>query len=201
MSLISASERIARNGHRGGILWLTGLSGSGKSTVSVGAERLLFDRGWQCMVLDGDTLRHGVCSDLGYSPADRHENIRRIGELATVLASGGVICICALISPYRVDRGRVRELAGEAFHEVWMSADIQVCEGRDPKGLYRRGRTGQLADFTGIAAPYEPPERPELVIDTGRMTVAQSVAALTDYAVRVFASVSCEASLQRQTSS
>jgi len=183
---VSERERWKQQGHRGGVLWLTGLSGSGKSTLAFELERRLFPKGLKAYVLDGDNLRFGLNSDLGFAPNDRTENIRRVGEVAALFAGAGMIVITAFISPYRVDRARARQAAGENFHEVYLKASIEVCEKRDPKGLYKKARQGKIADFTGISAPYERPEDPELVIDTGAMTVDESATMLEDYVDRVF---------------
>jgi bifunctional enzyme CysN/CysC len=180
---VTAAERAQRNGHPGTVLWLTGLSGSGKSTIAIELERRLFDRGYQVYVLDGDNLRHGLNADLGFSPEDRAENIRRVGELAALMARAGFIVVTAFISPYRSDRERARKAAGGNFHEVYVKASLAVCEGRDPKGLYKRARAGEIADFTGVSAPYEEPERPELVVDTERTDVELSVREVADYVV------------------
>jgi len=179
---VGDTDRAQRNGHRGGVLWFTGLSGAGKSTLAIEVEKRLFALGYQVFVLDGDNLRFGLNANLGFSPEDRAENIRRVGEVAALFARAGMIAITAFISPYRSDRDRARlaaigsdgELPG-SFHEVFVRADLAVCEQRDPKGLYRRARTGEIKDFTGISAPYEPPEAPELVVDTGSLSVEQCV--------------------------
>ena len=169
------------NRHCGGILWLTGLSGAGKSTLACELERVLRARGWQAFVLDGDALRTGLNADLGFSPRDRAENIRRSGEVAGLFAEAGMIAICAFISPYRADRDRIRAAHAAVFHEIHISAPLEVCEARDPKGLYRRARTGEITEFTGVTAPYETPESPELTIDTDTLTVEEGVAAVLDY--------------------
>ena len=174
-------ERWRRNGHRSGILWLTGLSAAGKSTLSQRLQRILFDRGWQAVALDGDDVRTGLCTDLGFTPDDRVENIRRVGEVAGLLARSGSLVIAAFISPYRADRDRIRAMAGPLFHEIWLAADLAACEGRDPKGLYVKARSGIIPEFTGISAPYEPPVHPELMIDTGHQTVESSLDALLAY--------------------
>ncbi len=179
--LVTRDAREAVNGHRGAVLWLTGLSGSGKSTLAMGLERLLFQRGRQAFVLDGDLLRQGVTSDLGFSPADRAENIRRSAEVAKLLADAGQVVIVSLISPYAQDRDRARAIIGERFHEVYVKADLETCEGRDPKGLYKAARSGAIKNFTGIDAPYEAPARPELVIDTSGQPMERSLAALAAY--------------------
>lgn len=179
---VSPQERTVRNGHRGAVVWLTGLSGSGKSSIAVRAERLLFDAGVQTYILDGDNIRHGLNSELGFSTADRDENIRRIGEVARLFADSGAIVLTAFISPLRAQRRRVRGLLGEGgFVEVFVDADIETCQARDPKGLYQRALAGEIDDFTGISAPYEEPESPELVIDTDRKTIDQSAHAIVEY--------------------
>jgi bifunctional enzyme CysN/CysC len=178
---ISTEEREARNRHLGGVLWFTGLSGSGKSTLAIGLEEALFNRGYQVYVLDGDNVRAGLTSDLGFSHEDRTENIRRVGEVAALFARAGVICISAFISPYREDRAVARRAAGDKFHEVYIQADVATCERRDPKGLYKKARAGEIADFTGVSAPYEEPENPEITIDTREPTVAESVETLIEF--------------------
>ena len=183
---ISTEDRERRNGHAGGILWFTGLSGAGKSTVAVAVERRLFNLGYQVYVLDGDNVRHGLNGDLGFSPEDRSENIRRIGEVAALMSRAGMIVISSFISPYRSDRDRARAAGGERFHEIFIKADLAVCEERDPKGLYRKARSGEIPDFTGISAPYEAPEAAELEVDTGRLSVEESVDWVVDYVQRQF---------------
>lgn len=168
---ISVDERYEKMGHRGGVVWLTGLSGSGKSTLAFTLERHLFDIGYQSYVLDGDNIRHGLSGNLGFSEQDRRENIRRVSEVAGLFAEAGVIAIAAFISPYHEERRLAREIAGNGFIEVHLSASVEVCEARDPKGLYKKARAGEIRDFTGIDAPYEIPESPELVLDTGVKTV------------------------------
>tara|TARA_B100000965_G_scaffold315211_1_gene275401 strand:+ start:1199 stop:3112 length:1914 start_codon:yes stop_codon:yes gene_type:complete len=183
---VEASERWRVNGHTSGILWFTGLSGSGKSTLALSLEEELFRRGMQVFVLDGDNVRHGLCADLGFSPEDRQENIRRVGELAQILAHAGFIVLTAFISPYRADRDGVRAKAGELFHEIHVAADLAVCEERDPKGLYKKARAGEIPEFTGVSAPYEAPYAPELTIDSGALNVSQCVDQLAEYALRMF---------------
>lgn len=178
---VTAADRARRNQHAGCVIWLTGLSASGKSTIATELERELFQQGIQVCVLDGDNLRHGLCSDLGFSPEARRENIRRVGEVAKLFANAGLVCITAFISPYRSDRALARAIVpAGCFFEVHVNAPLSVCEQRDPKGLYARARAGALKDFTGISAPYEPPERPELELRTDQLTVAQCVAAIAD---------------------
>ncbi|MGE0117204.1 MAG: adenylyl-sulfate kinase [Dongiaceae bacterium] len=178
---ISSDHRSRRNGHRGGVLWFTGLSGSGKSTLAMAVEQELFRRGYNVYVLDGDNVRQGLNANLGFSPDDRAENIRRIGEVAALFADAGLITITSFISPYRADRQRARSAAKDAFHEIYISADLGTCERRDPKGLYRKARRGEIAEFTGISAPYEAPEAAELIVNTDRLSVEESVARIIGY--------------------
>ena len=180
-SKVDRVQRAERNGHAGGVIWFTGLPSVGKTTLSIAVEQQLFQIGYQVYVLDGDNLRHGLNVDLGFSPEDRVENIRRVGELAALIAEAGFIVVCAFISPYRADRRRARESTGEGFHEVYIKADVEICEQRDVKGLYRKARAGEIPDFTGISAPYEPPMRCELVVDTNNATVVESVKSIVDY--------------------
>lgn len=175
---VTPLARQQANRHKAGIVWLTGLSGSGKSTIAMEVERRLFQRGWQAFVLDGDNIRHGLNSDLGFNPEDRAENIRRIGEVANLFVQAGMIVITAFISPYRSDRDRVRAINPQVFNEVYLKADVEECERRDPKGLYAKARQGGIPEFTGISAPYEEPIRPELVIDTKALTVDEAVEAV-----------------------
>jgi adenylyl-sulfate kinase len=169
---ISRADRAHRNGHRAAVIWLTGLSGAGKSTIAREIERQLFERRCRTVVLDGDQLRDGLCSDLGFSPADRTENIRRAGEMARILFEQGCIVLCAFVSPYRLDRERVRARFPEgSFLEVFVRATLETCRMRDPKGLYARAGEGQILQFTGVSAPYEEPLRPDVTLDTERLTV------------------------------
>jgi bifunctional enzyme CysN/CysC len=179
---VTARQRALRNMHSGCVVWLTGLSGSGKSTIATELERELFNLGRHAYVLDGDKIRHGLCRDLGFSPADRKENIRRVGEVARLFADSGIICITAFISPYRSDRKLVRDMLPEAnFIEVFVNAPIEVCEQRDPKGLYAKARANEIKEFTGVSAPYEPPEHPEIELHTDRLSVAESVGRILEY--------------------
>lgn len=181
---VTTSERAARAGHAGAVIWLTGLPGSGKSTLAMALERRLFDQGWQAYTLDGDNMRHGLNADLGFSPADRQENIRRVGEVAALFAEAGAICITAFISPYREDRARARTAAGERrFFEVHVNTPLATCERRDPKGHYRKARAGLIRDFTGVDAPYEAPERPDLTVETEGRDIDGCVDQLLDYVV------------------
>ncbi|HMM88274.1 adenylyl-sulfate kinase [Bradyrhizobium sp.] len=184
-SLVTRTEREARSGHRGIVIWLTGLSGAGKSTLAQGVDRLLFSRGFNSFVLDGDNLRQGLNSDLGFAPDQRVENIRRVGEVAALFASAGTIVLSAFISPYQVDRARARAAAAGSFHEIYVKASIETCEKRDTKGLYRKARTGEIKEFTGVSAPYEVPVMPDLVVDTDMDDVSSSVTQLVEYITRV----------------
>lgn len=192
---VQAEERMQRAGHRGAVVWLTGLSGAGKSTLAESLERVLFDRGMQVVVLDGDHLRFGLNADLGFAPGDRRENIRRAAEVAKLFAATGAVVVTAFISPYRADRDRARAIVesrtGGAstspptpFIEVFVDAELATCEARDPKGLYRRARAGEIAEFTGVSAPYESPIHAELTIKTGECSVEAAVAVLLDTVLR-----------------
>jgi adenylyl-sulfate kinase len=177
--IVTAAQRAALNGHSGCVVWLTGLSGAGKSTIAMELEWRLFNLGRRAYVLDGDKVRHGLCSDLAFSPDDRRENIRRVGEVAKLLADAGMICITALISPYRDDRQMVRRMMRDGdFIEVYVNAPLSVCEERDPKGLYAKARANTINGFTGISAPYECPLRPELEVRTDHKSVAECVSVI-----------------------
>ncbi len=181
---VTAEKRALRNGHKGAVVWLTGLSGSGKSTISNALEQELFQLHMHTYILDGDNVRHGLNSNLGFSPEDRVENIRRVSEVARLMADAGTVVITAFISPYRIDRRRAREIALEGgceFIEVFVSAPVAVCEERDPKGLYKKARAGQIKQFTGIDAPYEAPTDPEIVVHTDRESPAESVTKITEF--------------------
>jgi bifunctional enzyme CysN/CysC len=176
---VTAAQRAERNGHPGCVVWLTGLSGAGKSTIAIELERALFNQGRHACILDGDNLRHGLCSDLGFSHADRKENIRRAGEVARLFAEAGMICITAFISPYRSDRELARAIAPNGrFLEVYVNAPLEVCEQRDSKGLYAKARRGEIKGFTGISAPYEAPLKPELEVRTDQGTIEECVASV-----------------------
>lgn len=173
---INRQDKEQRNGHKAGVIWFTGLSGSGKSTLAHALEARLFELGCNTHVCDGDNIRHGLCGDLGFSPEDREENIRRIGEVAKLFVEAGVIALTAFISPYRSDRQRARALVAEGdFLEVYCRCSLGVCEERDVKGLYKRARAGEIKEFTGISAPYEEPDSPEIVIDTDTHPVEDCV--------------------------
>jgi adenylyl-sulfate kinase len=179
------AERRARSGHLGAVVWLTGLSGAGKSTLAMALERALFDRGWAAYTIDGDNVRRGLNADLGFSPKDRQENIRRVGEVAALFADAGLICITAFISPFDDDRARARATAGQRlFLEVYLKSELATCEARDPKGLYGRARRGEIKDFTGIDSPYEEPTAPDLVIDTQNDDETACVAQLVEFVER-----------------
>ena len=184
---VTDEHRIRRNGHRGAVLWLTGLSGAGKSTIAIEVEKRLFEAGYQVYVLDGDNIRHGLNANLGFSPEDRAENIRRVGEVSALFASAGFITITAFISPYRSDRDRARVALPDGFHEVYIKADLAVCESRDPKGLYKKARAGEILEFTGISAPYEAPLAPELTVDTSTAAVDECVGVVVEHVKRHFA--------------
>ncbi|MCW8829566.1 MAG: adenylyl-sulfate kinase [Gammaproteobacteria bacterium] len=178
---ITRADREAQNGHKGAILWFTGLSGSGKSTLAHEVEVALHHQGCRTIVLDGDNVRHGLCGDLGFCDEDRQENIRRIGEMAKLFAEAGVIVLTAFISPFRQDRARVRNLAPDDFIEIHCDCDISVCEERDVKGLYQKARAGEIKDFTGISSPYEAPEQPEIKVNTGAAPLGECVAKIVEH--------------------
>ena len=180
---VTDDQRRVNMGQAGASVWFTGLSGSGKSTVAVAVERALLERGRHAYRLDGDNIRFGLCRDLGFSPEDRTENIRRVGEVTRLFADAGMICLNSFISPLRRDRDAVRALhaaddGGPAFIEVHVDVPLEEAERRDPKGLYQKARAGEIQGFTGISAPYEPPEQPELRLDTAALTLEQSVEAV-----------------------
>jgi adenylylsulfate kinase len=179
---VTRADRAQMNGHKSCIVWLTGLSGSGKSTIAVDLEKRLWERGVRAYILDGDNIRHGLNKNLGFSPADRTENIRRIGEVAKLFTEAGLVALTAFISPYRADRDQVRALvpAGD-FVEVHVDCPIDVCEQRDVKGLYKKARAGEIKEFTGISAPYEAPLTPELSIDTSMQSVEASARQILRY--------------------
>lgn len=179
---ITRISREKQNGHRSVILWFTGLSGSGKSTLAHALEAYLYERSIKTVVLDGDNIRHGLCADLGFSDGDRKENIRRIGEVAKLMLDAGIITLAAFISPFTLDRTNVRNLVPPGdFIEIYCACPLNICEARDVKGLYEKARQGEIKEFTGISSPYEAPQQPELKIDTGHLTIAESVACIIDY--------------------
>ena len=173
---ITREARQKKNNHKSFVLWLTGLSGSGKSTLALALEKKLFNMNYNAIVLDGDNVRHGLCSDLGFTAEHRHENLRRISEVAKLFVESGTIVIAAFISPNRQDREQIRSrLPHGDFHEIYCECDLQECEKRDPKGLYARARKGEITNFTGISAPYEEPIKPDIIVNTNILTVEQEV--------------------------
>jgi len=181
-STVTHDMRCERNGHQGAILWFTGLSGAGKSTLAQLMEKELFNQGCHCYILDGDNVRHGLNRDLGFSPDDRTENIRRIGEVAKLMMDAGMICLTAFISPYREDRQNARAITPSGtFLEVYCRCALEECERRDPKGLYKKARAGEIPEFTGISAPYEEPENAEIVVDTDQHSPEECVRQIMDY--------------------
>ena len=178
---ITQEDREKMNGHKAVVLWFTGLSGSGKSTLAHAVENALFELGCRTYVLDGDNIRHGLNKNLGFSPEDREENIRRIGEVAKLFTEAGVIALTAFISPYRADRDKARAAAGDGkFYEIYVQCALDVCEQRDVKGLYQKARAGLIPEFTGISAPYEEPLNAELVVDTAQLSLEDSAKAVLD---------------------
>jgi adenylylsulfate kinase len=182
---ITREDRQQLNGHRGCTVWLTGLSGSGKSTIAVELEKRLLERGVRTYILDGDNIRHGLNKNLGFSPEDRTENIRRIGEVAKLFSDAGLVAVTAFISPYRADRDQVRAIMEPGdFIEVFVDCPVKVCEQRDVKGLYKKARAGEIKEFTGISAPYEAPSKPEMVIETSGQSVEKSALQILAYLER-----------------
>ena len=182
---VSHEDRVALNRHRPALLWYTGLSGSGKSTIANAVDRKLFERGCRSYLLDGDNVRHGLNKDLGFGDADRVENIRRITEVARLFVDAGLVVGTAFISPFKADRAQARALAGECFVEVFVDTPLEICEQRDPKGLYKKARAGDIANFTGISSPYEAPESPEVHLRTAQLTVEQAADQVIDHLLRL----------------
>ena len=181
-STVTRAARAHQRGHRSAILWFTGLSGAGKSTLANAVNGALFEQGLACYVLDGDNVRHGLCRDLGFSDADREENIRRIGEVAKLFLDAGVVVLTAFVSPFKADRDRARALVEPGdFIEIHCAADLDTCEQRDTKGLYAKARAGEIKEFTGISSPYEAPASPELRVDTGSQSLEDSVTQVLTY--------------------
>ena len=179
---VSKQQRVELNGHKGAVLWLTGLSACGKSTVANTVDHILHSMGKHSLVLDGDNVRHGLNKNLGFSPEDRAENIRRIGEVAKLFCDAGQLTLTAFISPYKIDRDAVRQLLGDGeFIEIYVNASLETCEKRDPKGLYKKARAGEIKGFTGIDDPYEAPENPEIVLDADSQSVDQLAQQVIDY--------------------
>ncbi|KAB1441429.1 adenylyl-sulfate kinase [Pseudodesulfovibrio senegalensis] len=183
---VSREQREALNGHRSAVFWFTGLSGSGKSTIAHAVEKHLHDRGIRSYVFDGDNVRHGLCGDLSFSPVARSENNRRIAEVCKLFADSGTACLCAFISPYAEDRQHVRDIVGEDdFHEIYIACPVETCEERDCKGYYKLAREGKIKNYTGISAPYEEPEAPQLRVNTAGQSVEQSVGVVLEYVLGV----------------
>ena len=178
---VTRQMRETQAGHRAAVLWFTGLSGAGKSTLAHAVEERLHGMGCRTFVIDGDNVRHGLCKDLGFSDEDRVENIRRVAEVAGLFVQAGVMTLTAFISPFRRDRAQARELLGGDFIEVYCDTPLDVCEGRDVKGLYAKARAGEIPAFTGISSPYEPPEHAEIVVPTGGEPLETSVQRVLDY--------------------
>jgi adenylylsulfate kinase len=181
---VTRDRRAELSKHNSVVLWFTGLSGAGKSTIAHAVEEQLHQKGYHTFVLDGDNVRHGLCGDLGFSDADRMENIRRVGEVAKLFVEAGVIVLTAFISPFRADRDKARQLIQEDFVEIYCDCSLEVCEERDVKGLYRKARAGEIKHFTGISSPYEIPENPELSINTGGKTIEECAAEVLAYLVK-----------------
>lgn len=182
---VTRQRRADLNKHRSVVLWFTGLSGAGKSTLAHALEENLYQRGYHTFVLDGDNVRHGLCGDLGFSEADRIENIRRVGEIAKLFLEAGVIVLTAFISPFRADRDKVRNLLGnQDFIEIYCECPLSVCEERDVKGLYRKARKGEIKEFTGISSPYEEPEQAELSINTASQSIEAGVEQILTYLIQ-----------------
>jgi len=176
---VSRADREQQNGHQAVLLWFTGLSGAGKSTVANALEQELVRLGVHSYLLDGDNVRHGLCADLGFSEADRNENLRRVGAVAGLMLDAGLVVLSAFISPYRAQRDKIRQsLPAGKFLEIYVATSLDVCEQRDVKGLYKKARAGEISSFTGISDPYEAPEHPDLTLDTAVLSLEQSVAAL-----------------------
>ena len=181
---VEGDDREKLLGQKGATIWLTGLSGSGKSTLAQEVESYLYEQGCLTFILDGDNVRHGLNSNLGFSPDDREENIRRLGEVSKLFTQTGVIILTAFISPYRKDRRRAREICPEGrFIEVYVDCPLEICEQRDPKGLYKKARRGEIPDFTGISAPYEAPEASEVTVNSGSQSVEECVETIVNYLV------------------
>ena len=180
-SSISRQDLERLRGHRGMVIWFTGLSGSGKSTLANALNEALYAKKISTYLLDGDNIRHGLCKDLGFSDKDREENIRRIGEVANLFMNAGIVTITAFVSPFKSDREKVRKIIGKDFIEIFCAANLDICEKRDTKGLYKKARLGQIKDFTGISSPYEIPNDPEIIVDTGSMDINDSVIQIMKY--------------------
>ncbi len=182
---VERSHREKMNSHKSAVLWFTGLSGAGKSTLAHAVEEVLHEKNIRTFVLDGDNVRHGLCGDLGFSDKDRQENIRRVGEVAKIVIETGAIVLTAFISPFKSDRDRVRALVDQDdFIEIYVKCSLEKCEERDVKGLYKKARSGEIKEFTGISSPYEEPEKAEVVVDTGELELKESAEKVVDYLVK-----------------
>lgn len=178
---VTRQMREALNGHKSIALWFTGLPSSGKSTIAHAVEKKLHEMGVRTYTFDGDNVRHGLCSDLGFSPEDRAENLRRIGEMIKLFLDAGVVVLAAFVSPTKKDRERIRNIVSEKdFIEIYCRCPVEICESRDPKGMYKKARAGEIKNYTGVSAPYEEPEKPSLIIDTHLLTVEESVKKVLD---------------------
>ena len=180
-STIDKDKLESLRGHKGLVLWFTGLSGSGKSTLANALNEALYSKGISTYILDGDNIRHGLCSDLGFSNKDRQENIRRIGEVANLFMNAGIVTLSSFVSPFQSDREKVREIIGKDFIEIFCAANLEICENRDTKGLYKKARLGEIKDFTGISSPYEIPLNPEIIVETGSLDLMESVNQILNY--------------------
>jgi adenylylsulfate kinase len=180
-AIIGRQDREKINGHRGAVLWFTGLSGSGKSTLAHAVEKRLYEMNVRTYVLDGDNVRHGLCGDLGFSDVARRENIRRIGEVSKLFVDAGMIVLTAFISPFRSDRRQVRKILGGRFVEIYCDCPLNICESRDVKGLYKRARAGEVKEFTGISSPYEAPEAAEITVNTNMLSLHESTQKIVRY--------------------
>ncbi|MCZ8512565.1 adenylyl-sulfate kinase [Paenibacillus filicis] len=182
--VVTPMERKVLNGHGSGVIWFTGLSGSGKSSLASAMEKKLFDLGIRSYILDGDNLRHGLNKNLGFSPDDRRENLRRVGEVAKLFVDAGLYALSAFISPFQRDRQMVKEIFGDKdFIEVYVSCPLTVCEKRDPKGLYKKARKGEIKDFTGVSSPYEPPVNPDIVVQTNIYSIEECADSIVKYLI------------------
>ena len=180
-STISRQNHESLRGHKGMVIWFTGLSGSGKSTLANALNETLHEKKISTYLLDGDNIRHGLCKDLGFSEKDREENIRRIGEVANLFMNAGIVTITAFVSPFKSDREKVRNIIGKDFIEIFCAANLDICEKRDTKGLYKKARLGEIKDFTGISSPYEVPNNPEIIVETGSLDLNDSVRQIMKY--------------------
>lgn len=178
---VNREHRAKLNGHHSAVFWLTGLSGSGKSTIAHEVEKLIHDMGMQVYVFDGDNVRHGLCGDLSFSPEGRTENIRRIAETCKLFTDSGTVCLCAFITPLESDREKVKDIIGDDLHEVYVKCSVETCEKRDVKGYYKLAREGKIKNYTGISAPYDTPTAPDLLLDTEMTTVEESTNELFNY--------------------